>query len=203
MKDLSLFCLIVLAVAACNEPDKQAAKPVEAGTPTPLFISKNTDAFNQPFEHLLTTYYALRDVFVEYDTTQINMISRELSADAGSLQLGELKPDSTGIQQKDAKKWTDAVKAAAGQIAGQKNFEQKQKAFETVSDALYALTRTVKYDKEKLYHQHCPMAFNNKGASWISNSSQIVNPYMGKKHPKYRSAMLECGDIPDSLDFRQ
>jgi hypothetical protein len=71
-----------------------------------------------------------------------------------------------------------------------------------ISEALYNLVRTVKYDRQKLYHQHCPMAFNDEEeAWWISNSNKIENPYLGKKHPKYKGTMIGCGDITDSLDF--
>jgi hypothetical protein len=40
------------------------------------------------------------------------------------------------------------------------------------------------------------MAFNNDGASWLSNSSIINNPYLPK-------IMLNCGEVRDSIDFRR
>jgi len=46
------------------------------------------------------------------------------------------------------------------------------------------------------------MAFNDSDeAYWLSNSREIVNPYLGKKHPRYKAGMLACGDLTDSLDF--
>jgi hypothetical protein len=36
------------------------------------------------------------------------------------------------------------------------------------------------------------MAFDDKGAYWLSAESEIKNPYFGKK-------MLECGEVTDSL----
>ncbi len=46
------------------------------------------------------------------------------------------------------------------------------------------------------------MAFNDEfEAWWISTQPEIVNPYLGKKHSKYKDAMLRCGDITDTLDF--
>jgi uncharacterized protein YllA (UPF0747 family) len=38
------------------------------------------------------------------------------------------------------------------------------------------------------YKQYCPMAFNNTGGYWLSNSKEIRNPYFGSK-------MLKCGRI--------
>ena len=44
------------------------------------------------------------------------------------------------------------------------------------------------------------MAFDDTvPANWISNSSEIMNPYLGKKHPKYQAGMLNCGEIKDSI----
>ena len=69
-----------------------------------------------------------------------------------------------------------------------------------ISEGLYNLVRTVKYDRQKLYHQHCPMAFNDEEeAWWISNSNKIENPYMGKNHPTYHAGMLGCGEVKDSI----
>lgn len=71
-----------------------------------------------------------------------------------------------------------------------------------ISDAMYDLVRTVNFDRQIIYHQHCPMAFNDsEGAYWLSNSRAVINPYLGKKHPKYKAAMLACGEVTDSLDF--
>ncbi|HQE11916.1 MAG TPA: hypothetical protein PLQ78_04150 [Flavipsychrobacter sp.] len=43
-----------------------------------------------------------------------------------------------------------------------------------------------------VYRQYCPMAFNDKGAYWLSNEEKIMNPYFGKK-------MLTCGEVTDTL----
>jgi hypothetical protein len=43
-----------------------------------------------------------------------------------------------------------------------------------------------------LYYQHCPMANNDKGGNWISQTSEIKNPYFGDK-------MLKCGETKETL----
>jgi hypothetical protein len=60
---------------------------------------------------------------------------------------------------------------------------------------LYDLIRTVRYDRLLIYYNYCPMAFNDQGANWLSNSPEIRNPYIPKK-------MITCGEIKDSIDFR-
>ncbi len=39
-----------------------------------------------------------------------------------------------------------------------------------------------------LYEQFCPMAFNNRGATWLAAGTEINNPYYG-------SMMLRCGEV--------
>lgn len=44
-----------------------------------------------------------------------------------------------------------------------------------------------------VYKQYCPMAFGNTGASWLSESKEIRNPYFGDK-------MLKCGRIEAEIE---
>ena len=72
--------------------------------------------------------------------------------------------------------------------------DEKRKELEIMTDAMFNLSRVVKFDGEKIYYQYCPMAFNDKGAYWLSKSRDIKNPYFGDK-------MLNCGSVEDSLDY--
>jgi len=42
------------------------------------------------------------------------------------------------------------------------------------------------------YYQFWPMAFNDKGAHWISQNKEIQNPYFGDK-------MMKCGFTKEEL----
>lgn len=44
-----------------------------------------------------------------------------------------------------------------------------------------------------IYKQFCPMAFNNKGGYWLSDVSEIKNPYYGEK-------MLKCGKVTETIE---
>jgi hypothetical protein len=71
-----------------------------------------------------------------------------------------------------------------------------------LTDEVYTLVRTVRYDGETIYHIRCPMAFNDsEQAFWLSNTPKIMNPYLGEKHPVYKNKMVGCGEIDDSLNF--
>jgi hypothetical protein len=202
MKQLLMIFLVSSVLIACNSNDKSAAEaPVEEIKP--LSVSKNSEAFNTSFDKMLNAYLVVKDALVEYDTAKANAASNQLTNLADSLNVEAIKGDSTGTIISTAKNYAGTIAGSAKALVGEQDLVKKKKEFQMISDALYDLVRIVKYDGQKLYHQHCPMAFGDEEAYWISNSNEVVNPYLGKKHSKYKDAMLHCGDVTDSLDFRK
>lgn len=200
MKNLLMIVLCAAFFNSCSETEKKTADT--SASFVSRADSKNSAAFNDSFQKILVAYYALKDAMVEADTIKANAASRQLAVVADSLKIMEIKNDSTGNIKETAKNYTGTINGSALGLAGETDYLQKKKEFKMISDAMYDLAQAVKYDREKIYHQHCPMAINDTDeAYWLSNSSAIVNPYLGKKHPKYKSAMVECGDVADSLDF--
>lgn len=104
--------------------------------------------------------------------------------------------------QKSAKEFFEATKKAKGEgvesmreaaknISETNDIEKQRISFEEVSDNIYIYAQNNDMGI-KLYRQYCPMAFNNKGASWLSDQTEIMNPYFGDK-------MLRCGTVEDEL----
>ncbi len=160
----------------------------------PLTIGENTGSFNQSFNNLLTAYFSVKDALVASDTSLANKAAGALILAADSLKTNEIIGDSTGAIKATANDFAGTISGWAKGLRGENGIEAKRKEFEMISDALWSLTRTVKYAGQKVYYQYCPMAFDNKGAYWMSKERQIKNPYFGDK-------MLECGSIEDSLDY--
>lgn len=160
----------------------------------PLTISANTGAFNESFTEALTAYLSLKEAFVASDTAKANKAALGLSLKADSLKIDDIKGDTTGTIKETARFYVGTISASILTLASAKNIEAKRKEFETITDAVWSLTRTVKYSGVRVFYQYCPMAFNNKGAYWISDKREIRNPYFGNK-------MLTCGEVADSLDY--
>ncbi len=188
MKRLLTITAIV-ALAACGENDKPANA---ANTDKPLTQSKNSPTFNNAFETLLANYYRLKDALVSTNDTMAVSSARLLIANADSLKVDELKADSSIVEMADG--YLQSISAEAKALVAEPNIEAKRKSFQMISDNMYDLVRSVRYDRQIVYHHFCPMAFNDAGAYWLSNTSDIKNPYFGKK-------MLTCGEVKDSLDF--
>lgn len=190
MKKYVLYAA-VLVLAACGSSDEEAkTEPQPQG---PLAKSANPEAFNRSFETMLNSYYALKDNFIAEKLADIDASAKTLQHSVDSLQLNALKADTMIIAT--AQTYTQGISSELVGLAGEKDLEEKRKSFQMVSDQLYDLIRTVRYDRSVIYHQFCPMAFNDQGANWLSNSAVVRNPYIPKK-------MLACGEVKDSIDFR-
>jgi len=195
---LVVILLIVVVYWVFFKKNRDTTENVE---PAPLAVTNKSDSFNTAIGNLLASYYEVKDAFVDWDVAKVDRSAVLLKTLADSLPLEQLKADTTIVQMADNYAGTISVEVTG--ILGEKEIAEKRKSFYTLSEALYELLRTVRYDGEVIYHQHCPMAFNDEEeAFWLSNKNQVVNPYLGSKHPKYKSTMLHCGDITDSLDFR-
>ncbi|MEP6750591.1 MAG: DUF3347 domain-containing protein [Bacteroidota bacterium] len=197
--------IVVLALAAFAVDKFFFAKkyPVaEEPKQQALAVSKNSESFNESFEKLLNGYFYLKEAIADYDTIKADAAAKDMIVFADSLKTSEIKGDSTGDIRKTAENFAGTISGSAKGLRGEQDLTKKKREFQMISEALYNLVRTVRYDRQKLYHQHCPMAFNDdEEAWWISNSNKIDNPYLGRKHPKYKASMETCGDITDSLDF--
>lgn len=188
MKYLAIAVLALLA--ACGDTNKKAA---EIKKDEPLAASKNSSDFNNKFTSLLNSYYGLKDALAASNDTLAASQAKSLTASAGSLNLKEAKADSSIIEMAD--QYIGSITAEAQALVAEPTLEAKRKSFQMISDNMYDLVRTVHFDREIVYHQFCPMAFNDAGAFWLSSSADIKNPYFGKK-------MLTCGEVKDSIDFR-
>ncbi|HMA61644.1 MAG TPA: efflux RND transporter periplasmic adaptor subunit [bacterium] len=72
------------------------------------------------------------------------------------------------------------------------SIEKIRETFETISMTVLDLEKTFGHAGDRNFYQiYCPMAFDNKGASWIQTDSSVKNPYFG-------SSMLKCGEVQET-----
>ena len=72
-----------------------------------------------------------------------------------------------------------------------KDIKHQRSHFILMSEDMYSLVKTFGAGLP-LYHDHCPMANDNKGAMWISEMKEIKNPYFG-------ASMLTCGSVEEVI----
>lgn len=165
-----------------------------------LSISKNPQQFNDAFSNMLHSYLSVKDDLVNWDSTKAGNDAETLARLAAALPTNILKGDSNLLVT--AKNFAGAVATQSKTLTNAKTIEDKRRAFSVVSDNLYSLINTVRYDKEVMYYDMCPMAFNeSEQGYWLSKDSAIQNPYLGNKHPKYKGAMVTCGSVEQVVNY--
>ena len=162
-------------------------------------INKHSDVFNQSISNAVDGYLNMKNAFVDADTSQIKMQTQKFIALVDSMKLDDLHKDDPQILSAAQQEVSD-IKANADALLLENDITEMRQDFRMISENMYPFLRTIAYEGPKLYWQNCPMAFGeNKEANWISNSAEIVNPYLGKHDPVYKSSMVGCGETKDSL----
>jgi len=67
-----------------------------------------------------------------------------------------------------------------------------RKDFEPLSLQMISLGKQFGPLGRKLFVHRCPMAFDNRGASWLQSDDKTLNPYFG-------AAMLRCGGVIETI----
>ncbi len=183
-----VFFLFSIAVAACSSAQ-------ESTTVTPdnphSEMSKTSEALPAavatPWVEATEHYLALKDALVEDDFASAKQHAQAMNttlAGADMAGMGEYH---------DA--WMKAVPSlvtATKQVSGAAGIEAARAAFAEMSQPMVAGVKAFGDGGEQLYVQHCPMAFDNAGADWVSAEETIRNPYFGAE-------MLTCGKVTEEL----
>ena len=201
MKKLILFIVLILLAFSVywfmlRTKEVKPKEPKQAA----ITVKKHTETFNIAIDHLMNAYFGMKDAFVDADTARAKQQTVLFIQLLDSIPVAELKKDDSLIVE-TAKATIADIKANASSLLQQTDITEMRQDFRTVSDMLYpAFFKTINYEGPALFLQNCPMAFDgDKDANWISNSNEVVNPYLGKKHPKFKATMLNCGEVKDSI----
>lgn len=201
MKKIILTILVViLAIAGYYVYKFSSVESTDMGPKQePLALKQHSDSFNLAVATAMDAYFEMAAAFVDADTAKVKLQSRKFIQLMDSIPMIELKTDSADIYNIAQGSFT-GIKANAESILTMTDIVEMRKDFSMVSENLYPFFRIINYEGEKMYWQNCPMAFDDDiGANWISKTKEVVNPYLGKNHPKYRGTMLHCGMVKDTI----
>lgn len=177
MKNLSivLFAVIGIAFTSCKDNSKQNEPEVvtvdNTATAEKTYGVAEIDAeFNDP------KVEAAFEQYLRVESALINTDADKTASEASKLEplLKEMKAD-------------DNTQKAASLMADSNDITEQRENFEALSTGIETMLQGA-LKSGTIYKQYCPMAFDNKGAFWISTSRDILNPYFGDK-------MLKCGRV--------
>lgn len=201
---LAIAFLIIIVFGAWwlfFKTDKDSSGNNTDSINTTQTAKKHSDVFNDDIDRTINSYLVMKDAFVESDTGSIKSASFAFITRLDSMNLSDLQ-NADAVVLTEANQRVSEMKTNATPILQETDLTAMRHNFENISENLYPFLRTIGYEGQKLYWQNCPMAFGDDGANWISNTSEIVNPYLGKHHPEFKSAMLHCGENMDSIYVR-
>ncbi|MEO6219103.1 MAG: DUF3347 domain-containing protein, partial [Ginsengibacter sp.] len=162
-------------------------------------IGNNTLEFNKSISDAVNSYLVIKDGFVDADTFKVKNAGQIFLASIDSLQIKDMERGDSQIVMAVRQEISD-IKANAEAMLLENDITNMRQDFRMVSENLYPFLKTIGYEGEKLYWQNCPMAFGeNREGNWLSRTEEIINPYLGKNHPEYKSSMLNCGETKDTL----
>lgn len=153
------------------------------------FREETPAVFKQQLDGVLEAYLGLKNALVSADksaveNTSTNMMAALLKVD------DQLLTGSANAFWKEKKFFLmDHVELCkeAKDIAG------KRENFAFISQAMVKAAEVYGVGRQNLYVQYCPMANDNNGAYWLSETKEIRNPYMGEQ-------MLTCGEVKGILN---
>ena len=135
------------------------------------------------FQPVIDVYIELKDALTQSNSALSSTKSKAFRKALDAIPVSD--------RAKTHNYWSILHKTSKG-INENVSIEIQRKQFQILSDNLIAMVRNFDEVEGKLFVQFCPMADNNKGASWLSKEEQIRNPYFGDK-------MLNCGEVKFKL----
>ena len=194
----SLFFAIAIStisLAACNNTgnqsnneNKMAADTTPTETNTASTSASGNTQSTSSINGIVSSYLQLKNALANDNGKD--------AATAGSAMVSAFKNFDQSSLPADKKKTFEDIKDDASEHAEHigmngGNIKHQREHFETLSKDVYDLVKTFGAN-ETLYKDFCPMYNNNKGATWLSETKEIKNPYLGKN-------MATCGEVKETI----
>jgi Cu(I)/Ag(I) efflux system membrane fusion protein len=159
-----------------GRPDAKAAIPSFIAAP---------EAFRKQLGGVLDNVLAAADALADDD-----LESSKASAARTRQRLAGV--DMSVLAGETHERWMQSLNTlnlSADKMLAAKDIEALRVAFASLSLEMARAVRTFgPVRSEPVYGLRCPMAFNNRGATWLQKDKQIRNPYFGR-------AMPTCGEV--------
>ncbi len=159
----------------------------------PDFTESTPIEFKQQLDKVSDAYLLLKDALVATDKEHATVAANQILEALSAVEMALLEGDAHLYWMEQL----DAMQAHSKKISELDEVKEQRKQFDFLSQLLIKSIKVFGVPENTLYVEHCPMAFDNKGADWLSKENEIRNPYFGDK-------MLKCGVVKDTItkDFK-
>lgn len=147
---------------------------------------------SDPLSEMFTAYIQIKNDLINTDSAAVHHSSQNLLTAIDQLAVENLNPKQVAAWVKYKNKLRESVK----QTATAATIDLQKEYFMYLSKNLFKILKSFKTNKTPIYYQYCPLAFEGKGAYWISENQTINNPYLGKQMPV-------CGKTKQTIPPKQ
>ena len=147
-----------------------------------------TDSTKIELEQVIDAYLQLKDAFVKDDELATQKAIKLMAEKVAAVIPTKLQGDGLEAWHNHQ----EVYEAKLNEMQHIKGLDNKRSYFSHISEIMYCTIKSFGLKQGKLFVILCPMAFDGKGAYWISDSKSIQNPYMGAKMPT-------CGEVKEEL----
>lgn len=145
--------------------------------------------FQGQLTELVEDYIRLKNALVLNENDNAYRISKELLITLAEIDMKLLTDSQSYTKWMEVEKQLKSTLLALDKTT---KIKQQRAHFINLSTAMTKAIRLFGIN-QKVFQQFCPMANDDKGASWLSFESEIKNPYFGK-------VMLNCGNIVSEIN---
>lgn len=154
------------------------------------FKSGTSKQFQNQLNALAKAYIPLKDAMVQGNARPIRDQAEKVTAALAKVNMSLLKGDAHMHWMALLTPMEESLK----NINNSDDRDEQRLQFINLSKSLInALESFGNSGENMLYVQFCPMANDDKGATWVSLDEEIINPYFG-------DMMLHCGNVEYTIE---
>ncbi|MEO7991609.1 MAG: DUF3347 domain-containing protein [Chryseolinea sp.] len=182
---LAMTLAVVLLIASCSGKKTETAELDDhqhaAATEAPVIkVFENVDAsVKTQINGLLANYFAVNKALIEDNNEGAKTEAKTFTDNLSKFDMSKLEGEQMDFYHIQLAQISTGLKHVTESV----DIEESRTGLSNISEGMYALIKAYRPNENELYLQFCPMAKNNEGAYWISDTKEIVNPYMGQMMP--------------------
>jgi membrane fusion protein, copper/silver efflux system len=140
--------------------------------------------FREQITAVAIAYFEVKNALVDDAPESAQKLAGSITVTLGNVDMSLLE----GEAHHQWMPLQEQLKKAAKMISQTADIDEQRKHFNMLSEAMLETTESFGLEIDKVYRLFCPMAFDDIGAFWLSESDEILNPYFG-------DMMLRCGEV--------
>ena len=199
MKNIIIgMALIAITAASCNNgsnttsdkntnPDSTGEVNNSSAKEPGSSTNTNTNVAGS-MQEMVGQYLQMKNALANDNGNDAATAANAFVESMGKMDKTNLTPDKKKIWNDlsdDAKEMAEHIGKNAGDI------EHQREHFDMLSKDMYDMVKAFGAT-QTLYNDYCPMYNDKKGATWLSETKEIKNPYLGKKMPT-------CGEVKEEM----